>query len=239
MLASLLFPYDDDAKDLIDTWLQELEKESCVVRYKIGGDSYIQLCNWLIHQKIDKPSKSKIPAFDESSRILANPREVSSEDQGSRTKDQEEEPLSGEPDHSAEDPEDETGEEVQESQSVKEILAHLNERTGSNFRMVESNARLIRARLAEDVTVEQVKAVIDAKVRKWSKDKKMSDYLRPKTLFNATNFEQYLAELPRQSASGGWWLAAGFENEWDAMNAGCTEHNARFFSNGVRSKGAQ
>lgn len=85
MLASLLFPYDDDAKDLIDGWLRELESEDCLTRYKIGGDSYIQISNWLIHQKIDKPSKSKIPAFDESSRILANPREVSSEDQGSRT----------------------------------------------------------------------------------------------------------------------------------------------------------
>ena len=91
MLASLLFPYDTDAGDLIDTWLGELEHEGCIVRYKNGKDSYMQLCNWLIHQKIDKPSKSKIAPFDASSRILANPREVSSEDQGSRIKDQGEE----------------------------------------------------------------------------------------------------------------------------------------------------
>jgi uncharacterized phage protein (TIGR02220 family) len=84
MLASLLFPYDDDAKDLIDGWLGELEVEGCLVRYKVKSDSYIQIANWLIHQKIDKPSRSKIPAFDESPRIPANPREVSSEDQGSK-----------------------------------------------------------------------------------------------------------------------------------------------------------
>ncbi len=84
MLASLLFPYDDDAKDLIDGWMLELEREHCIVRYQIDGASYVQICNWLEHQKIDKPSKSKIPPFDESSRILANPREPSSEDQGSR-----------------------------------------------------------------------------------------------------------------------------------------------------------
>ncbi len=83
MLASLLFPYDDDAKDLIEGWLSELEAEVCIVRYRVGGDSYIQIANWLIHQKIDKASKSKIPEFDESSRILASPREVSSGDQGS------------------------------------------------------------------------------------------------------------------------------------------------------------
>lgn len=80
MLASLLFPYDDDAPALIDGWMKELEDEGCIVRYKSGAQSYVQLCNWLIHQKIDKPSKSKIPPFVESSRILANPLEVSSEE---------------------------------------------------------------------------------------------------------------------------------------------------------------
>lgn len=94
MLASLLFPYDDDAPALIDGWLKELEDEECIVRYTSGKQSYVQLCNWLVHQKIDKPSKSKIPAFDESSRTLANPREVSSEegikDQGEEGKGSEE-----------------------------------------------------------------------------------------------------------------------------------------------------
>jgi hypothetical protein len=90
MLASLLFPYDDDAPALIDGWLKELEDEGCIVRYTSGKQNYIQLCNWLVHQKIDKPSKSKIPPFDESSRIVAKPLEVSSvegiKDQGEEGK---------------------------------------------------------------------------------------------------------------------------------------------------------
>jgi hypothetical protein len=72
MLASLLYPYDDDAKKHIDTWLSELHTEGCIVRYEIDGDQYIQINKWLQHQKIDRPSESKIPAFDEASRILAN-----------------------------------------------------------------------------------------------------------------------------------------------------------------------
>lgn len=88
MLASLLFPYDDDAKTLIDGWLGELESEHCLVRYLVESDTYIEILNWQKHQKIDKPSPSKIQPFGESSRILANPRELSCEDQGSRTKDQ-------------------------------------------------------------------------------------------------------------------------------------------------------
>ncbi len=70
MLASLLFPYDDDAGSLIDGWLDELEANECILRYKHDGSTYLQICNWLNHQKIDRPSTSKLPEF-------ASPREES------------------------------------------------------------------------------------------------------------------------------------------------------------------
>lgn len=82
MLASLLYPYDDDAKELIDGWLTELDHEGCIVRYTFEGDTFIQVAKWLSHQKIDKPSASKIPAFDEGSRGFARIREDSAADQG-------------------------------------------------------------------------------------------------------------------------------------------------------------
>lgn len=88
MLASLLYPYDDDAPSLIEGWLGELEREGCVRIYQADGNTYLECANWLKHQKIDKPSKSKIPSFDEGSLIVAKPREPSSGDQGPRTKDQ-------------------------------------------------------------------------------------------------------------------------------------------------------
>lgn len=82
MLASLLYPYDDDARDLISDWLDELESVGAVRRYQVDGESYLDIPNWLKHQKIDKPSASKYPAFVESSRIVASPRELSPPDQG-------------------------------------------------------------------------------------------------------------------------------------------------------------
>jgi hypothetical protein len=82
MLASLLFPYDDDAKKHIDAWLDQLSNEGCIVRYEIEGDNYIQVLNWSQHQKIDRPSASKIPEPNEASRKLANVREASLLDQG-------------------------------------------------------------------------------------------------------------------------------------------------------------
>jgi hypothetical protein len=86
MLASLLFPYDDDAPSLIDGWLDELSREGCIRLYEHDGSTYLEVCKWLNHQKIDKPSRPMFPAFGESSRILANPREHSLLDQGSGTK---------------------------------------------------------------------------------------------------------------------------------------------------------
>ena len=72
-LASLLFPYDDDARDLIPTWLDELEAEGCVRRYEAGGNQYLDMPKWLIHQKVDKPTKSRLPSFDEGSPLSREP----------------------------------------------------------------------------------------------------------------------------------------------------------------------
>lgn len=85
MLASLLYPYDNDAPGLIEDWLQELEREGCARRYEFEGSTYLDLPNFLKHQKIDKPSQSRLPKFEDGSRVVAKPREVSTTDLGPRT----------------------------------------------------------------------------------------------------------------------------------------------------------
>lgn len=74
LLASLLYPYDHDAADLIDGWLGELEGKRCIRRYEADGSQYLEIVKWLDHQKIDKPSPSRLPVFRETS---SNPREPS------------------------------------------------------------------------------------------------------------------------------------------------------------------
>lgn len=88
MLASLLYPYDNDAPTLIETWLAELEAHGCVRRYEVDGSSFLDLPNWLKHQKIDRPSASKIPAFVEGSTHPREPSRAFDADLGSRTMDQ-------------------------------------------------------------------------------------------------------------------------------------------------------
>lgn len=77
MLASLLYPYDKDAPDLIEAWLVELENEGMVRRYIVDGSAYLEICNWLKHQKIDKPTPSRLPSPRDS---LAKPRELPAPD---------------------------------------------------------------------------------------------------------------------------------------------------------------
>lgn len=65
LLASRLYPYDEDAFKKLPQWMAELQKEGCVRIYQVAGESYLDLPKWANHQKIDKPSISKLPSFDD------------------------------------------------------------------------------------------------------------------------------------------------------------------------------
>jgi len=80
----------------------------------------------------------------------------------------------------------------QENIPYAEIVAYLNERTGSSFRTTtKATQTLIRARWREGFRIDDFKRVIDNKTEEWGNDPKMSQYLRPETLFG-TKFESYL-----------------------------------------------
>ncbi len=78
VLASLLYPYDDDAANLIDGWLEELERERCIDRYVVDGATYLQVVKWSVHQKIDRPSQSKLPDSPKPRDASSSPREGAS-----------------------------------------------------------------------------------------------------------------------------------------------------------------
>lgn len=85
-LASLLFPFDNDAPERILGWLDELEDEQCIRRYEVEGAHYLEVVNFLKHQKVDHPSKSNIPGPRESSRETDEASRLSfrTKDQGPR-----------------------------------------------------------------------------------------------------------------------------------------------------------
>lgn len=61
-IAGELFPHDEDVTHVeIDKWVAELESVDCVRLYEIDGKTYLYLPEWKKHQKIDRPSQSRIP----------------------------------------------------------------------------------------------------------------------------------------------------------------------------------
>ena len=83
------------------------------------------------------------------------------------------------------------------STAAREIIDYLNSKIGTHYRATTRKTQsLIKARVNEGFTVDDFKIVIDNKAAEWSKDERMSKYLRPETLFG-TKFESYLNQQSR------------------------------------------
>lgn len=92
---------------------------------------------------------------------------------------------------------------VNEKIPFKEIIDYLNEKTGSRYKDVAGNQKMIRARWNEGYRLDDFKKVIDNKTDAWlgvvAKDgREMSQFLRPSTLFG-NKFDQYLNEKHKQT----------------------------------------
>lgn len=80
------------------------------------------------------------------------------------------------------------------------IINYLNNKLGTRYSADSRQTQtLISCRFKEnkDLTVDDFYAVIDDRFARWSKDKKMSEYLRPSTLFSP-KFEGYLEEARKK-----------------------------------------
>jgi len=77
------------------------------------------------------------------------------------------------------------------------VIDYLNDKAGKNFKNVESNRKLIRARFHDGFMLDDFKKVIDTKTAEWQ-GTDMEQYLRPITLFG-TKFEGYLNQKPVKS----------------------------------------
>lgn len=65
-LKSTLFPYEEGIRSAdIDKTLSEISSNMSVIFYSCDGSNYYSLYNWNTWQKIDRPSESKIPEYDE------------------------------------------------------------------------------------------------------------------------------------------------------------------------------
>lgn len=88
-------------------------------------------------------------------------------------------------------------------QVAEELLNFLNQKTGRSYRAYEgtngkrkptASLDFILGCLKRGHTEQEIRGVIARKCRQWKGDAKMDKFLRPATLFNRTNFDQYLGE---------------------------------------------
>lgn len=75
---------------------------------------------------------------------------------------------------------------------TEEVVNHLNHRLRTKYKpTTQATRKLIKARLKEGFTVEDMKLVIDKKATEWVGNPKMAQFLRPDILFG-NKFEGYL-----------------------------------------------
>ena len=70
-LKSSLFPYNEDMRSAdIEKTLSEISSNMSVVFYSCNGSNYYSLLSWYNFQRIDKPTSSQLPAFDENNKDI-------------------------------------------------------------------------------------------------------------------------------------------------------------------------
>ena len=75
------------------------------------------------------------------------------------------------------------------------IIGFLNAKTGRRYKPDGPNVELVVGLLKGGATPREIRQVVANRARKWLGDPKMDEFLRPKTVFNRTNFAQYVGEL--------------------------------------------
>lgn len=75
-----------------------------------------------------------------------------------------------------------------------ELIDHIRNLSGINYRNVESNRRQARARLKEGWTKEQLMKIVEVKAYEW-KGTTMEKHLNPVTLFRKSHVDNYWAQV--------------------------------------------
>lgn len=199
LIKAELFPLREPSLS-IHGMLTELSNIGYLTLFTDGkGKCYGLVNGFTKHQKINRPTKSKYAdivkactPFTEYS-VSAHGGLTAGKEQGTGKGKDQGKHMSGKPD-AAEPralqavPKPQTPQPKPEEQAIE----YLNKKTGRDYRLVDSNLRLVRARFREGFTLDDLNAVVDRQCAEWT-GTKYAQYLRPATLFNGEKFNQYIA----------------------------------------------
>ena len=173
-----LFPYRDGLD--VNGYLTVLQRAGFIVRYEVACVGYIHILNFHKHQHPHHTENSKgYPKPPQE--CLLTPLTNGCTPSDSLIPDSlipDSNTLSCKQDDTL-------------TSSSHEVIDFLNSKTGCHYRKTGTTQKFVLARLKDGYSVQDMKTVIAKKCREWINDPAMVSYLRPKTLFNATNFENY------------------------------------------------
>ena len=218
-LKALIFPMREDFTfHEVETCLFEIQEKNLITLYFFENEKYIQINSFERHQNgLHKRTKSRFPDPSNCEKFREIPgnsgkfREIPGnsrpiEEKRREEKRTEENVLEFPEGNSLSSKLDEisisdkkNAKTIEFKQKAEEVLRFLNRKSGKNYRAVDTNLKMIIARLKSGATVQDCKSVIARKQSEWGSDEKMEKYLRPATLFNATKFEQYFGELVEET----------------------------------------
>jgi uncharacterized phage protein (TIGR02220 family) len=193
IIAASLFPYDmaiDPAETMaqVAASISRIATDGRIRLYAVGDETFFEVVNWNRHQKVDRPSKSRIPKPDDGVPVPPQrPLQKAKEKAAPLAHSPVQEPLA--PIEEATDP-------------AREILAHLNAKASRQFRPTPQNLATITARLSDvGGDAAGIKTMIDRQCANWLGNPQMEEYLRPETLFGKTKFQGYYDDRNRPPAS--------------------------------------
>lgn len=129
----------------------------------------------------------------------ASENEASGKQNGSKTEAKEDQSVSKVEANKDKDKDENKDKEI--SSISERVIFELNLVSGSSYRHNSGKTlSAIRARVNEGWTVEDLIAVVFDRAAAWKNDPKMSDYLRPETLFGS-KFESYLQAAKKKISS--------------------------------------
>ncbi|WP_210523478.1 conserved phage C-terminal domain-containing protein [Pantoea ananatis] len=88
------------------------------------------------------------------------------------------------------------------SKDAFRVLEHLNRAAGLRYQKSKSSLGPIRGRLSEDFSADELILTVDYTIAKWSEDPKMSEFVRPETIFRPGKFPGYLSSAQKWDRAG-------------------------------------
>lgn len=166
-----------DGRDSTRSGLDELEEHGYLSRTRERNEKgQVKSAIWILHEHPKKPVQEK-PVSENPNQgnpTLLNTNSTKHLPNKTRTKD--------------------IGQVEPDNIPYKEIIAYLNNKTGRDYKPAAAkNKKPIHARWQEGYRLQDFKKVIDNKCFSWGNDPKMSQYLRPETIFGP-KFDGYLNE---------------------------------------------